>query len=329
MIPVYNGADYVGKTVRSLLAQSFLSFEIICVNDGSSDDSLSLLEELARADSRVKVYSKPNGGDATRAIMYGLQHAVGRYFMYSSQDDLFSADLLEKSFARIEALQADAVVPDMQFYIDGGDASAAQKIIGVKGDRSAVLSGPEAFVLSLDWTIHGFVLWSMELVRRVGFATYGLSSDEYTTRMFFFHAAKVVFSDGIFYYRQDNPGAITKKWNANQLDYIETCQRLAEFSKQHGFSEDVLATVQRITFGQLVRIQVMFNRNKAALSVAERCAFSRRLRAAFARSTTGGTSGSAWAGNGVVQAIKRTSASNYFLFLAYCKLAQIRQGRAT
>jgi glycosyltransferase involved in cell wall biosynthesis len=276
MIPVYDGERYIEQTLRSLLGQTFADFEVVCVNDGSRDGSLAILESLAKEDPRLRVFSKPNGGNATQALVHGLERARGRYFMYSSQDDLFSPDLLEKTHARALATGADAVVPDMDYY--WGDGEHTPGIHGVAGDRSGVLTGPEAFGFSLDWTIHGFALWDMGLVRRLGFHDYGLSSDEYSTRMFFFHCRRVAFSEGVFYFRQNNPQAITKKWNVAQLDYVETCKRLERFAIEHGRPRGEIERIRRVLLAELVRVRILFNQQKGRLPADERAAAEARIR---------------------------------------------------
>lgn len=279
VIPIYNGALYIERTLKSLLNQSFINFEIICVNDGSTDNSLNIIESFAKNDHRIKVFSKSNGGTATNAIIFGLKYATGRYFMYSSQDDLFSVDLLDKTYLKAESCNADAVVPDMDYYRDDIDSPIAlHGIHGIHGDRTRELSGTEAFVLSLDWTIHGFVLWNMEIVKKVGFYEYGLNSDEYTVRMFFFNSKKVVFCDGIFFYRQDNPQAITKKWNINQLDCIETCKRLELFAEENGYSKHDISKIHSMLLGEMIRVQIMFNKNKDKITIKEKTAYGNKIK---------------------------------------------------
>ena len=182
--------------------------------------------------------------------------------MYSSQDDLFSVDLLEKNYNKAIDSNADVVIPDMSYYWDTPVASQNNLgIYGIGGDRTKELSGREAFVLSLDWTIHGFALYRMDIIKKIGFSNYGLSSDEYSTRMFFFNSNKIAFSDGVFYYRQDNSEAITKKWSISQLGYIETCNRLEEFAFKNGFKENEIKIIYKTLLNELIRIQLLYSRN--------------------------------------------------------------------
>ena len=324
IIPIYNGALYIERTLNSLLNQSFVSFEIICINDGSTDDSLTILESFAKNDPRIRIFSKLNGGTATNAIIYGLKYATGRYFMYSSQDDLFSADLLEKTYSKAEYCNADAVVPDMDYYWGDNDFSIGPiGIHGIKGDRTRELSGREAFVLSLDWTIHGFVLWNMDIVKKVGFYEYGLSSDEYTTRMFFFNSKKVVFCDGTFYYRQDNPQAITKKWNVNQLDYFETCKRLEQFAVENGFSNNDISKIHGMLLSELIRVQNMFNENIEKVTIKERIEIGNKIKQTYNENIC---KIKLLEAIGIKQKIKnKIICSSYDLFRFWSKTSQLRK----
>jgi len=265
IIPIYNGALYLEQTLRSLLNQTFSDFEIICVDDESTDSSLEILNSIAEKDKRVKVFTKPNGGTAAKALNYGLQFALGDYFMYSSQDDLFSNDLLEKNFLKAKSLKADAVVPEMVLY--SGDCQNASYINKI---RSEVITGREAFILSLDWRIHGFALWNMKMVRKIGFYDFGLNSDEFTTRMLFFNSKRVVFSEGKFYYRQNNANAITKKWNIKQLDFFETSTRIENFLIQNNFNEDTILRVHRTILIDLIRIRLLYLNNIKNIESLER-----------------------------------------------------------
>jgi glycosyltransferase involved in cell wall biosynthesis len=320
VIPVYNGELYIKKTLESLRSQTFSNYEIICVNDGSTDNSLNILESLALIDSRIKIFSKPNEGAATQAVIYGLRHAIGQYFMYSSQDDIFSADLLEKNYNRAKLCNADAVIPDLKYYSEDNNLLNSPGIYGIKGDRKRELTGLQAFVLSLDWTIHGFVLWNIDIVRKVGFYTYGLSSDEYSTRLFFFNSKKVVFSDGIFYYRQDNPEAITKKWNIKQLDYIETCRRLESFLIKNRFSSNEISIIRKIMLNELIRIYMLFLNNNTKLKPVEYSIAKKLIKKTYLENCdkfksikfAGGFS-------------KTLISQNIIFFYFLCKVAHIRQ----
>lgn len=239
-LPVYNGARLLAKTLDSLLAQTHADFEVLCIDDCSTDGSHDILQQYAQRDARIRVLRTPgNLGTASRAVNYGLQHMTGDYFVYASQDDLFSSDWLEKMHARAVETGADAVLPDLVLH-HPDDPASDRRISGLRGDRGVELSGRDAVLHSLDWTIPGNALWRASLVKFFGFADFGLNADEYTARVLFLHANKVVFSEGTFFYRQDNAEAVTKKITPKSFDYPYTQLRLYQLVNTENFAPEVI-----------------------------------------------------------------------------------------
>jgi len=87
VIPVYNGARYLRDAVESMLKQTYTDFELIAVNDGSTDGSLRILEQLARLDSRMRVISRPNTG-VSGAANDGIAAAQGEFIARMDSDDI-------------------------------------------------------------------------------------------------------------------------------------------------------------------------------------------------------------------------------------------------
>lgn len=87
LMPVYNSANSLEVAVNSILNQSFKDFELIAVNDGSTDNSLEILEKISSFDSRLKVYSKSNGGIVS-ALNYGIDHCNGEFIARMDSDDI-------------------------------------------------------------------------------------------------------------------------------------------------------------------------------------------------------------------------------------------------
>ena len=95
IIPVYNGERYLSKTIESVIAQTELNWELIAVNDGSTDNSLKILDEYAkRIPDRIKVISVKNGG-VSRARNTAVAAARGLYVAFLDQDDLWAPRKLE------------------------------------------------------------------------------------------------------------------------------------------------------------------------------------------------------------------------------------------
>lgn len=109
IIPVYNGARHIEKTVHSVLHSSYQNLELLLIDDGSTDTSLIICRKLAQSDSRIKVYHKENGGIAS-ARNYGLDHASGSYIGFCDQDDSISCDMYQKMIERLISNQSQAAV---------------------------------------------------------------------------------------------------------------------------------------------------------------------------------------------------------------------------
>lgn len=97
IIPVYNAERYLSQCIESVIAQTFKDWEAILVNDGSKDDSLTICNEYASKNSRIKVIDKPNGGPSS-ARNRGLDEAQGEYVYFMDADDRIEKNFLEVFF---------------------------------------------------------------------------------------------------------------------------------------------------------------------------------------------------------------------------------------
>jgi glycosyltransferase involved in cell wall biosynthesis len=105
-MPVYNAQRFLRVTLDSLHIQTMKDFEIIAINDGSTDGSLDILNEYAAADPRLKIITKKNGG-VNAARNDGIKIAKGDYIHFMDADDFIDADYYEKMLARAQDTGAD------------------------------------------------------------------------------------------------------------------------------------------------------------------------------------------------------------------------------
>ncbi len=109
IIPVYNVEKYLQKCIESILKQTFQDFEIICIDDGSTDKSLEILEQYTQTDKRfVVIHQKHQGAGDTRNR--GIQEAKGKYIQFLDADDYFDPLMLEELYNHAEKFNADLVV---------------------------------------------------------------------------------------------------------------------------------------------------------------------------------------------------------------------------
>ncbi|MBW4479704.1 MAG: glycosyltransferase [Tolypothrix brevis GSE-NOS-MK-07-07A] len=115
IIPAYNCAKTIKQTIESVLIQNFTDFELIVINDGSTDSSLDIVSKIK--DSRIKIFSYPNaGGNVSRNR--GISHAVGEFISFLDADDIWIPDKLATQLQALEENPTTKVTYSWTDYID-------------------------------------------------------------------------------------------------------------------------------------------------------------------------------------------------------------------
>ena len=117
IIPVYNVERYLRRCLDSVMRQTFQNWQAICVNDGSPDNSLEILQEYAARDPRFEIINKKNGG-LSDARNVGMKYAKGDYILFLDSDDFIHDQTLELMLATIKSKRADMAMFnfDVPFY---------------------------------------------------------------------------------------------------------------------------------------------------------------------------------------------------------------------
>lgn len=108
IIPVFNSEKYIEKCVNSVLNQSYTNLEVILINDGSIDQSLSLIQKMAKRDSRIKIINKKNGG-VSSARNVGILNAKGEYIIFIDSDDYIGKNFISE-YIRLLKFRPNALV---------------------------------------------------------------------------------------------------------------------------------------------------------------------------------------------------------------------------
>lgn len=109
VMPVYNCEKYLRESIEGILNQTYKNFELICVDDGSTDDSLSMLKFMAGGDSRIRIITLPHS-NAGNARNEGMKYATGKYIGFLDSDDIYESDMLSDMLNKAEDTDADIVV---------------------------------------------------------------------------------------------------------------------------------------------------------------------------------------------------------------------------
>ena len=132
IIPVYNVEKYLKECLNSVINQTLKDLEIICVNDGSIDNSLKIMKEYALKDPRIKILSQKNQG-VSEARNFGIKNATGEYVAFLDADDCVSLDFYEKLYTKAKETNSDIVVSEYMYRFN---KNSKKKKIFLKVDKN-------------------------------------------------------------------------------------------------------------------------------------------------------------------------------------------------
>jgi len=152
IVPIYNVYDYLDKCLDSLVNQTEKDIEIICVNDGSTDNSQEIINKYSSLDERVTSLIKENGG-LSDARNHGLVHAESEYVMFIDSDDFCELDMVEECLKALEDHQADMVVFDVNEYFSKTDVRKTNNLPFDQDKIYSLKNNPEilAFCNNAAW----------------------------------------------------------------------------------------------------------------------------------------------------------------------------------
>lgn len=237
IVPVYNSAPWLRRCLDSLRCQSYRNLEIVCVNDGSSDNSLEILEEYAQQDSRIRVVSQSNRGLAA-ARNTGLQYCTGEWVIGVDADDYVAPDVVERTLALAED-EVDMIFFGVQMVDDGGENLPDEQ------GYFELPSGKQEFSERLALKLN-VCFWS-KLWRRSLIEEHGLRFPDglvHEDEVFYYLAApfvrSVAFSPSIGYYYVQRSGSIMHS-NISVLGAARKCVSILDYVRSH-------ATVHHASF---------------------------------------------------------------------------------
>ena len=167
ILPVYNVAPYLDETFQSLIHQSLRDIEIIAVNDGSTDNSESIIRKYQQQDSRIRLFSQENKGQSA-ARNLALQHAIGQYiYMMDSDDILTDSDALKTCYEYADKNKADFIFFDGESFSEAGvDRISRNTKRTHLFDENKKYEGEHLLNMVLDTQTHNCVVWLL-FIRKV------------------------------------------------------------------------------------------------------------------------------------------------------------------
>lgn len=235
IIPVYNAEKYIAEALNSILLQTISDWEIIIVNDCSTDSTKDVVASFCTKDSRIKLISTPEAsGSAIYPRWLGIKEASGSLIAPLDADDFVGPEYLANLLTRREKTGADIVYPTMY----GSNTEYTIPISEVDKDLlKGSLPGKDCVHLTLNgWNIHcnGGVIPKNLYLKAYAEIPEGMrhaNADELLTRKLLFLTPKVAMTRDKYYYRM-HPGQSEKSSAARAFTYMITDRELLKFTNE-------------------------------------------------------------------------------------------------
>ncbi len=231
IVPVYNVCDYLEKCVKSIVFQSYKNIEIILVDDGSTDSSGKMCDELAVKYNRVVVYHKENGG-LSSARNYGLDRMRGEYFFFVDSDDYIFPGTIETLYNGLKLLNVDII--ECQFLkVSGDSATSSLNSFTLRKDSiqkfmSSVIAWKEHYPMS--WN----KLYSTEKFGKYRFADGKINEDEFYINSWITDVECVGYISNALYCYRERPGSImAKPYSMKRTDAIDAFVKRVDIVKKY------------------------------------------------------------------------------------------------
>ena len=222
IIPIYNTQEFLPRCLDSILNQSYANMEIILVNDGSTDDSVSICERYAAKDTRIQMISQPNQGIIV-ATKIGIRLCRGEYVMFVDSDDWIESELLEMLVQEMQRSGCELVCSNA--YMDSEDCTAEKRNMIPSGKYKTKSIAKDLFYYK-DTDYYGILPYSVaklyprkmlgEILENISDEIH-YAEDKAIVFSFVFRDINVCFTDAIYYHYCVRDGSACQSENQNYL----------------------------------------------------------------------------------------------------------------
>ncbi|MBQ6223088.1 MAG: glycosyltransferase [Solobacterium sp.] len=239
IIPVYNVENYLAECLDSVLSQTYDQIEILTVDDGSTDTSLSILHSYARKDKRIKILRKTNGG-LSDARNYGMKYAKGEYWFFPDSDDLIEKTAVEDLYEAIRSTNSDIAVCDMTYFYEDGHTSVSS---GGNFTCTSIQEDPSLITINNSACNK---LYKASLFEDLQFPFGRYYEDLATVPILLYKAQKVVKVNKALYHYRQRSGSIAHTANKKIFDIYDAIDDIYAYVQSHGREEKILEEIRHL-----------------------------------------------------------------------------------
>mgnify|MGYP001052153526 CR=1 FL=1 len=248
IIPVFNVEVYLNQCLDSIVNQSFSDFEVICINDGSTDNSLDILNNYAKKDNRFKVFTQENQGQGT-ARNKALDLAQGQYVLFIDPDDWIESDTFKNLLNAYQITKSDVIEFNYKEYNEYSGtfktynlAKKMRKKFNFDLDLVSFYSLKDVkkgCLSKLDFHVWSRA-YSLEFLKRVNacFAPAKTGEDHLFSCIVVFNAEKISYLDKTLYNYRCRQGSSINKISPENMVIFQNIELLKEYLKKHNFYDE-------------------------------------------------------------------------------------------
>lgn len=261
LVAVWNTAPWLSQCLDSLRRQTLSDIQIVCVDDGSTDNSLSVLNRYASLDKRIEIIALAKNQGQAHARNVALRHARGAYICFLDSDDWMAADCLEQAVRTFSQYPNTGCVLFHTLYYYSPNRQEAFRLPSFQ-----VLSGEQAFMLSLTWQIHGVYMVRASIHKRFPYDESAHAfSDDNTTRFHYLASAEVRACSGTYYYRQ-RQSSVSHLFNVRRFDYLTANLSMKRQLESLHMSDQVLDLYEHHRWLNVVDMYMLWYRHRSQLT---------------------------------------------------------------
>lgn len=268
IVPIYNVEIYLEKCINSILNQTLSDFELIMVNDGSTDRSGEICDKYGMIDSRIKIIHKKNGG-LSSARNAGLDVARGEYIGFVDSDDYIDKQMYEKMIEKSIKSNSDIVICDMKYNLNGKDISQTQfKDFGIMNRNEALIK----YFNHRYFKSHAQnKIYKKELFNNIRFPEGKLFEDVAVFYKLLYKSRRISFiNEKLYIYNQGNSNSITKKCiNNKHFDLIDNALEIVQFFIKNNESQELFNASSEMYFISVKTFFEMLYSSKKNMSSIE------------------------------------------------------------
>lgn len=264
LMACWNAARYVERSLGSLAGQTLSDFQVVCVDDASTDNTLEILRRYAEQDSRIQVTGLDVNGGQAHARNVALSMAEGEYVCMLDSDDWLAPDALQQAAA---VLDGHPTTDCVLFQVEEVYAGHTRRYPLPAFER---MTGEEAFEASLTWAVHGLYMVRAGLHRQYPYdETTRAYSDDNTTRIHYLHSREVRQCGGVYYYLQHD-ASVTHGVSVRRFDYLRANESMRRQMVEAGVGNRLLGVYERVRWLNLIDTYYFFFCHRSELSPADR-----------------------------------------------------------